>query len=394
MFYIIVLAAIMGLIATDLYVPSLPQIAVIFQQSQNHTELTLSLFLLGFAISQLFYGPISDRIGRKLPLMIGVMLFIIGSIICSATPTFWGLCAGRVVQGIGAGAGLSLARVMLRDCYAGTELAVKSSQVGVFITLAPAIAPLLGGLLAQYFGFRSGFIFLTLYGLILCLLLITVFKETNQHKDPHLNLNSTLTNYGRLLSNFTFMRYVVTSGLAFASIILYANIIPFVLQNQLHLSAGQNGMMMLFAAFGCTTGAWTSSRIVQHFSPLTLVQFALLLLLVSGALMIITKYSFSIHLAILIPLLFVVTIACGLIFPNSMTLAFAQINVNIGIAGAIFGSFQILTSMLINFILNAVSNQGLILLGLFYLGIGICGLSMYQIYPVHKKMPVTSGLTG
>jgi MFS family permease len=104
MFPIIILLAIMGLVGTDLFVPSLPDIASVFHESQNHAQLIISLFLAGFAASQLFYGPISDYTGRKPPILFGTLIFIIATIICAEATHFDWLCFGRMIQGIGAGA--------------------------------------------------------------------------------------------------------------------------------------------------------------------------------------------------------------------------------------------------------------------------------------------------
>lgn len=113
---------------------------------------------MGFAFSQLFYGPISDSVGRKPPLIFGVIIFIVASIICVEASTFDWLCTGRIIQGIGVGAGLSLARAVLRDCYQGTLLAIRTAKLGVFVSLTPAIAPFFGGILQQRFGFHSSFV--------------------------------------------------------------------------------------------------------------------------------------------------------------------------------------------------------------------------------------------
>lgn len=385
MFFITVLLAIMGLIGTDIFVPSLPSIAQAFQQTPNYTQLTISLFLASFALSQLCYGPISDRVGRKPPLIFGVLIFIIGSAICIHAHSFTCLCIGRIIQGVGVGAGLSLARVILRDCYKDAALAVKTSQIAIFVSLTPALAPFLGGILQQQFGFHASFIFMLCYGLLLLLLLVCCFQETIQHKDNRLTLRSTLNNYGTLLKNTFFIRYAMIAGLAFASIILYANVMPFIIQNQLKLSAVANGSVILIAALGISSGAFISSKIVRRVTSAQLVNYGLMIFVLCGLLLLITEHVFGTSLMSLVPLLFLITMACGFIFPNALTLCFSAIDCNIGIAGAIYGSTQTFISMLINFLLNTIAHQGQSLLGVFYLVIGLSGLALYyyrRVYPV------------
>ncbi|MDO8953695.1 MAG: multidrug effflux MFS transporter [Gammaproteobacteria bacterium] len=376
MFIITVLLAILGLIATDIFVPSLPAIGQAFHQSLNHTELTVSLFLVGFSFSQLVYGPISDRVGRKPPLMVGAILFVIGSFICVIAPTFVIFCLGRIIQGIAVGSGLSIARVILRDKYAGKELAVKVSQLAIFVSLTPAIAPFLGGVLQQYFGYKAVFIFLLAYGLLLVALLSFCFTETIKHKHKDLSFSHVILHYGQLLKNFQFMRYVIISGFAFGAIILYANILPFIIQNQLHLSAKQNGDVLLLAALGLCLGSFISSKTVHRYSPTKLVHLGLSILTLSGFLLVLCETLFGASLLSLIPLIFLITLSCGFIFPNSVALAFSQIDVKIGIAGAVYGFVQIFISMMLNFLLNVIPDQGQTLLGVFYIVMGLAGLGL------------------
>lgn len=383
MFFIIALLAIMGLIGTDLFAPSLPDIAINFQQTANHTQLTISLFLAGFAFSQLFYGPLSDKIGRKIPLIIGTSIFISGSLLCSVTHSFTILCLGRIIQGLGVGGGLSLSRVVLRDLYHGTELAVQSSHMALFVALTPAVAPFVGGLLQQFYGFRASFIFMLLYGIVVLLLLCTIFKETNIEKDQSLTLKYTVIHYYAILKNHFFMIYVITAGIAFSSIILCANILPFIIQNQLHMTALQNGEILLIAALGLWGGALISKKTVRHFGAEQMVFFGLIILAFGGLLLILSNEVWGTHLVILIPVIFMSMIAGGFIFPNALAVAFSHVHIKIGIAGSIYGSIQILISMLVNLLLNMITHQDQSLLGLFYLALGIIG---WMLLPKKKVM--------
>ena len=385
MFIITVFLSILGLICTDIFVPSLPHIATFFHQTQGDTQLTISLFLAGFAISQLFYGPFSDYYGRRPPLIVGTLLFIAGSVVCIFATVFDWLLVGRVIQGIGVGAGLSLARVILRDCYQGTELAIRSSKVGMCVSLTPALAPFLGGVLQQQFGFRSSFIFMFLYGLLILTLLLFFFKETIHHKNKNLTMRHTVTQYGTLLKNRLFIRYVMTSGLAFSAIILYANIMPFIAQNQLKLSPVENGLVILLAALGICFGSFISSKTVAKLTPEKLVNMSLLSFAIAGFLLILTQTLFGTRLVFLIPLVFLSTISCGIIFPNAIALCFTHIKCNIGIAGAIYGTVQVSIAMITNFLLNTITYQNQDLLGMFYLGIGIIGILLCCNLQVFSK---------
>jgi len=384
-FFIMVLLGVSGLIATDIYVPSLPAIGVAFQQLPNQTELTLSLFLVGFAFSQLIYGPVSDRVGRKPVLTFGALCFILGSILCMTAPSFLIFCIGRIVQGLAAGCGLSITRVILRDCYKGVALAVKSSQLGVFICLTPAVAPLLGGVLQNHFGFRVVFGFLLMYGLVMLFLLLFMFKEPIQHREQELKISRTLKHYRGLFSNFEFMHYVFLSGLAFSSVILYANIVPFIVQDQLHLSAQVNGFIMLLGALGMSISSLLGSYFVKRTSSRNLLYIGMGLLLSSGLLLFVTAMIFGPHLTVLVVSIFLTTLSCGLVFPNGVALAFEKVEANIGIAGAVYGFTQTATSMIMNFVLNGITHQGQGLLGGFYIGFALVGFLLLML-PIRERV--------
>lgn len=379
-FFITTLLAILGLIATDIFVPSLPSIGHQFHLPLNYTQLTVSLFLIGFSVSQLFYGPISDRTGRKGPLLFGAMLFTCGSLVCAFAPSFVILCLGRILQGLAVGSGLSLARVILRDCYSGAQLSVRTAQLGIFVSITPAAAPFIGGLLQEFFGFRAVFLFLVCYGALLLYLLTFHFKETLKVPEKELNLRLICRHYKQLLTNFHFMHYVLISGIAFSAIILYVNIVPFIVQDEMHLSAQTNGNILLFSALGVALGCYITSRMVRSYPARKLLGIGLSLLILTGILLITTRYFFGLSLFALVPLIFLATLSCGLVFPNALALAFSQINVNIGVAGAIYGCSQISFSTIINFVLNAIPNQGQILLGTFYCVLGICGIGLLNAY--------------
>lgn len=376
MLIIITLLAVMGLMGTDLFAPSLPAIAKHFHQSIGHTQLTITLFLLGFSMSQLFYGPLSDRFGRKPILVFGTSIFTIGSIICLYAFSFQSLCFGRIVQGVGVGASLSLARVILRDLYHGKTLALRSSQVALFISLTPAVAPFLGGILQKFFSFRANFIFMLCYGIILLVLLLGFFKESITQKESAFSLKNTFIHYKKILSHGMFMRHVIIAGIAFSVIILCANILPFIIQGELKLSPMDNGVILLIAALGVSIGAFISGKVLAYTTPEKLVGIGLTFFAMGGVLLCADKMLFGTSLFVLMPLIFIITIACGFLFPNALSIAFSSINEKIGTAGAIYGAVQISISTIVNLLLNLIPHQNQSTLGLFCIVLGGVGLGL------------------
>lgn len=228
--------------------------------------------------------------------------------------------------------------------------------------------------LQQHFGFYASFVFMLGYGLVLLFLILTRFKETIQKKNLELSFSSTLTNYIGLLKNSGFMRYAIIAGLAFSSIIIYANVVPFIAQNQFHLSAIGSGALLLVSALGICLGSLISSKIVARLGPAYLINLGLILYMSNGLVLLASHYFFPHTLALLILPLILITMGCGFIFPNAIALCFSDIKTNIGTAGSIYGAMQTFISMLFNFALNLISTQNQTLLGILYFLIGLMGV--------------------
>jgi len=181
-FTIICLAGCLPLVASDIYAPSLSDIAVKLHTHVNTVQLTMAIYMFGNGLAQLIYGPISEGIGRRTPLLVGMAIMLVGTSICLFANTIQIILAGRFVQGIGAGAASSLWRSMFRDRYQGDELAKYSSYLVVVITFIIPPAPGLGSYLQHYFGWRASFLFVGVYLGVTLLITFRYLVETNQKK--------------------------------------------------------------------------------------------------------------------------------------------------------------------------------------------------------------------
>lgn len=181
---ILLLAALMQ-VTTDLYTPSLPAIATNLNASASTVQFTLSIYMLGFSLSHLFYGPISDRIGRKKPLVFGVGISSLGSIICYFAPSATVLILGRFIQAIGIGCCNSVGRSLARDLLSDRLLAKVGSYVGMVSVVILALSPTLGGYIQEYWGWRANFSILFVAALVIWTLTLCYLPETNQHLNPH-----------------------------------------------------------------------------------------------------------------------------------------------------------------------------------------------------------------
>lgn len=193
-------------LSTDIYLPAMPEMA---KELQGNAELTITGFLIGFALAQLFWGPISDKIGRKIPLYIGVVLFTIGSVGCAFASSMPELVAWRVFQAFGACVGPMLSRAMIRDLFERSKAAAMLSTLAIVMAAAPIVGPLVGGQLVVLSSWRAIFALLVVIGIIMfvsVMFLPETHDESKRNKGP---ISKNFKNYAVLLKNWGFMKYTL-----------------------------------------------------------------------------------------------------------------------------------------------------------------------------------------
>ena len=206
--FIVILSLLMATtsLSTDIYLPAMPEMA---KELQGNAELTITGFLIGFALAQLFWGPISDKFGRKIPLYIGVVLFTIGSVGCAFASSMPELVAWRVFQAFGACVGPMLSRAMIRDLFERSKAAAMLSTLAIVMAAAPIVGPLVGGQLVVLSSWRAIFALLVLIGIIMfvsVMFLPEIHDESRRNKGP---ISKNFKNYAVLLKNWGFMKYTL-----------------------------------------------------------------------------------------------------------------------------------------------------------------------------------------
>ena len=206
--FIVILSLLMATtsLSTDIYLPAMPEMA---KELQGNAELTITGFLIGFALAQLFWGPISDKFGRKIPFYIGVVLFTIGSVGCAFASSMPELVAWRVFQAFGACVGPMLSRAMIRDLFERSKAAAMLSTLAIVMAAAPIVGPLVGGQLVVLSSWRAIFALLVLIGIIMfisVMFLPETHDESRRNKGP---ISKNFKNYAVLLKNWGFMKYTL-----------------------------------------------------------------------------------------------------------------------------------------------------------------------------------------
>lgn len=251
-------------LATDIYLPSMPDMAVKLSTTPAQVQMTLSAFLFGYAIGQVVYGPVSDKYGRRPTLIFSFILFTLGSIICTLANTIDTLIAARVVQALGGAGPVILARAIVRDLYEGPRAGRELSRMGAIMGFTPAVAPVFGAALHAGFGWRASFFAVAFLAAAFGAFVIAVMPETLRFRRPEsISPLGILRGFGVLLRHKPFRVYATLNSLAFSGLFAFISGGSFILQGVYGLSA--HGFALAFGA-GCLSyvaGSMSSSRIVQ-----------------------------------------------------------------------------------------------------------------------------------
>ncbi len=256
----------LGPVSTDLYLPSLPSIEAALATDEPSVQLTLSGFLAAFALCQLVHGPLSDRFGRRPVLLGGLGLYLAASVGCMLAPTIEWLVAGRFLQAIGACVGPVVGRAVVRDVYGRERAAKVLAYMGAAMALAPAVGPVLGGLMQQWFGWQANFALMAAFGLAAVAGTWVLLGETNRHRNPEATRpGRLLANYRALLRDRSYLGYVAMLTAAYAGLFAFISGSSFVFIGYHGLSETAFGFCFAAAVLGYMAGTLASGRLSGRF---------------------------------------------------------------------------------------------------------------------------------
>ncbi|HWW05546.1 Bcr/CflA family multidrug efflux MFS transporter [Collimonas sp.] len=330
-----------GPLSIDMYLPSFPTIAQQLGVGSNLVQLTLASFLVGLAVGQMFYGPVSDRFGRKPPLYVGMALYVLGSLACVFAQDVSALIVFRFVQGLGGCAGMVIGRAVIRDRLGTTGAAKAFSLLMLVMGLAPILAPLIGGTVLKLWGWRVIFGGLAAFGLCCLIAIHYAMQETlDRHKAEPLHLGRPLKQYGRLLLDRQFVAYTIVGGLIQGGMFAYITGSSFVLIELHGIKPEHFGFVFGTNAFGLIAASQINARLVGKLTLDTILGRALWLpagLSLLVALLVAAGVS---SLALLLVGFFGFLASYGFISPNASAIALSQQGRQAGTASALMGTLQ------------------------------------------------------
>jgi Bcr/CflA subfamily drug resistance transporter len=376
--YLIVLMSSLGQLCVDLYVPSLPSITKDFHASAVLIRMTIPAFLLSFGIAQFIFGPISDCKGRRRVLLSGVILALLGLIAAYLSRNPMQLILARVLQGLGVGGSTVVARSSMRDVYRGKELSQASACIAFFILTIPTVAPMFGGYIEVYLGWRFTFLILSLFAFLALLTFLFFHKETLRKENrEHLGVRGVFRVYGKMCRNRTFLPFSIMSACCYGFFITYATASTFLFQDGLHVTPEAFGWYLLIIASSLGVGAILCSRLVHRFKLTTLLSVGSLLIVCGAIAFFLLAMVNMLSIPMLIVPVYVSGLGAGLNFPNCTTGALTGYKKNAGKAGALVGATQMVMSFIFTFIISRLSTTTALPLSLVLLLIAVLNFLVY-----------------
>lgn len=338
--YILILGALtaLGPFTVDLYLPAFPALQVDLGVSEAAIQLTLTGTTIGFAAGQLVMGPWSDRVGRRLPLLLATMVHIFASLGAVFASDIWMLGVFRVLQGAGAAAGAVVAMALVRDLFGGKPLVRMLSRLALVNGMAPIVAPILGGMLLNVMDWRGLFVVLAAYGVFVIVAVAFWIVETLPPERRRARGEVSLrAQYRSVLSDRVFIGVALIGGLSFSGLFAYLSSSPFVFQVVHGLDAQQYGLLFALNSVGVVLGVQTASRLMRTVGPQWILAASTSTMLLS-ALAIVVLDQAGAGLAGILPPLFLFIMSFGFTMPSAQVIALAGHGRAAGTAASLLGA--------------------------------------------------------
>ena len=376
-----------GPLSLDLYLPALPQLADDLGASASLAQLSITACLVGLAVGQLVAGPLSDRLGRRRPLIVGLVAFLLASVACALAPSAAVLVLLRLVQGLAGAAGIVISRAIARDLYSGRALMIFFSRLLLVAGLAPVIAPVLGGQLTRIMTWRGIFGVLAGIGAVLLLAGLFGLKETLPPERRIVgSFRRTLQGYNTLLHDRFFVGCALSSGLAGASMFAYIAGSTFVLQRIYGMSPQGFSLVFGCISLGLVAAAQGGARLALVWPLPRVLGFGLTINFLGATALLITVIS-GLPLGALIGALVIMVCAVGLIFPTANALAMADYPDLAGTASSLQGLSQFVFGAVAAPLVGIAGEQTALPLGIVATSVSLCAMTSFAslVLPVARS---------
>lgn len=371
-------------LSIDMSLPAMPQLQRSFDAGVSPVQLTLSLFLAGFAVGQLICGPLSDRVGRRPVLLAGLAAFTIASLACAASVSLPMLIGFRFLQGVAASVGPILARAIVRDRFESRDAASVLSQITQVMIIAPLLAPTLGGYLLVLFGWPAIFLVLGVSGTLLWVISWRHLPETARALDSAASdrRGSIWTGFGRVLSDRSSRRFVLAACFSYAGMFAYISGSPFIFIDGFHVARQHFGYLFALTAVALLAGATVNRILLARHTPTTLLRRGVFVLFVAGMLLGLTvSLGIGGIAGVVLPMM-VYMFGLGLVQPNAIAAAMAPHERLAGVSASVIGSLQTVGGALAGYCVSAFYDHTPASLAVMVSALATCTLLAVVMEPV------------
>jgi DHA1 family bicyclomycin/chloramphenicol resistance-like MFS transporter len=337
---LLALVTAIGPVSIDLYLPAMPEIGRLLDAPVSKVQLTISVFLIGFAGGQIVYGPVSDRFGRRPVLLTALVIFCAASLACTIAPDIEWLIAARIVHGFGASGAIVLARAIIRDVYEGARAGRELSIMAMIMALAPILGPVIGGVVQTLLGWRAEFAVILGAGMVALALVWRLLPETRRAPTAPMSFANVLLGYRLLLAHRGFVANIALVAITFCGLFAWISASPFVLQELYGLSAFSYGVAFGLSAVGFMVGTSLAASIVMRLGLDRTIGIGAAALAAGGvAVLVGVAFLPPVGLSLAVPVA-VYLAGMGLVMPQAFASALQPFPHHAGAASALGGVVQ------------------------------------------------------
>ena len=370
-------------IATDLYLPAIPNMIVDLGGTTSDGQLTLSVFMVGLALGQLVFGPLSDHFGRIPVVRAGTLLFLVTSVLCALAANFGVMWAMRGLQGMAAASGPVIARAMVRDRYEGNRAAQVMSTLSAAMATIPMIAPSIGALILQFAAWPAVFVALAVFAALVLVALTRLPETTSNTSNERLTLRMVLSSFSEMLRRPSFLGYQMAGSFSFAALFVYLSTVAFFLPDVFNIPTSLFGYAFALTVFGFMTGSLINARLVMRFGMDQTLEAGLTISLLAALLIVLLSANASAHLYAMAALSSIFFLGVGLTASNASMGAISQFANKAGSASAVYGFTHALLASAVGAVAGLLYQGRLLEPALIMLGCAMLAFS--GLWLIHRQ---------
>jgi DHA1 family bicyclomycin/chloramphenicol resistance-like MFS transporter len=373
---ILMLISTAGLIGSDVYLPTIPEMGKALNQNPHAMQLTLGIYLFGLSFGQLFLGPLTDRFGRKTLLVLGMSLYFIFSVACALSHTYQQLLVFRFIQAFGASSGLIIGRAIVGDIFDAKESGKIFSTIFPFVGMSPAISPVIGGLIGYYFGWQGTFIFIALFALIAAILVFRYMPETLAKENHHpLHLLKVISAYPKLLFNKKFIAYASAPCIAYIAYFGYIAQSPFIFHSH---GYGERAIGTFYITLALTyvAGNLTGRRLLNYFDLDWVLSIGYIAFNAGGLLLLVAGYM-NLSLVMMVCAISILTFGNGFLIPLGTAGVISSFAKSTGYASGLLGFLQLGSAALSSSLVGILSQNSIFGLGVYIFVATLLGMTLF-----------------